>query len=111
MQKINQFSNTMIFFTSAGIAKAGGGVDPKFFSSNVASNDLRVPMIVNFPGKIPAGRISKLRWSTMDFAPTVLEIGRVKPMVGFTGISILPTLLGQSGTTTNLAPPRLDGSF
>ena len=106
LQKINQSSNTMIFFTSAGIAKAGGGVDPKFFSSNVASNDLRVPMIVNFPGKIPAGRVSKLRWSTMDFAPTALEIGHVKPVAGFTGISILPVLRGQSGTNNPALPAR-----
>ena len=104
LQKINQFSNTAVFFSSAGIAQAAGGVDPKFFSSNVSSNDLRVPMIVNWPGKIPAGRVSKLKWSAMDFAPTALQIAHVKPAASFTGISILPTLLGQSGTTTNIVP-------
>ncbi len=106
LQKINQASNTMIFFTSAGIAKAGGGADPKFFSSNAASNDLRVPMIVNCPGKIPAGRVGKLRWSGMDFAPTALEIGHVKPTANFTGISILPVLRGQSGTNNPALPAR-----
>jgi arylsulfatase A-like enzyme len=104
LQKINQFSNTVIFFSSVGVAKAGGGVDPKFFSSNVASNDVRVPMIASWPGKIPAGRVSNLRWSAMDFAPTALQIGYVKPSASFTGISILPVLLGQSGTTTNVPP-------
>ncbi len=95
LQKIGQISNTVVFFSSAGVAKAGGGVDPKFFSSNVASNDLRVPMIVNWPGKIPAGRVSHLRWSARDFAPTALQIGYVKPAPDFTGFSILPALLGQ----------------
>lgn len=98
LQKINQASNTVIFFTSAGIAKAGGGVDPKFFSSNVASNDLRVPMIVNWPGKIPAGRVSNVRWSAMDFAPTALEIGYVKPAASPMGMSILPVLRSEPGT-------------
>lgn len=104
LQKLNQSSNTVVFFSSAGIAKAGGGVDPKFFSSNVASNDLRVPMIANWPGTIPPGRVSKLKWSALDFAPTALQIAHVKPAASFTGISILPTLLGQPGTTTNIVP-------
>jgi arylsulfatase A-like enzyme len=111
LQKINQSSNTVVFFTSAGIAKAGGGVDPKFFSSNVASNDLRVPMIASYPGRIPAGRVSNLRWSATDFAPTILQIAHLKPAAGFTGISILPVLRGEPGTTTNIAPPILDHAF
>jgi arylsulfatase A-like enzyme len=111
LQKINQASNTVIFFTSADIAKAGGGVDPKFFASNVSSNDLRVPMIVNWPGKIPAGRVSSLKCSPQDFAPTVLQIGYAKPAAGFTGISILPVLLGQPGTTTNIPPAKADRVF
>jgi arylsulfatase A-like enzyme len=104
LQKINQASNTVIFVTSARTAQAGGGVDPKFFASNIATNDLRVPMIVHWPGKIPAGRVSNLRWSAMDFAPTALQIGYAKPAAGFMGISVLPVLLGQSRTTTNLVP-------
>jgi arylsulfatase A-like enzyme len=111
LQKINQFSNTVFFFTSASTAKAGVGVDPKFFSSNVSTNDLRVPMIVSWPGKIPAGRVSGLRWSAMDFAPTAMQIGYAKPAPEFSGISILPVLLGQSGTTTNTPPARADRVF
>jgi arylsulfatase A-like enzyme len=104
LQKINQASNTVIFVTSARSAQAGGGADPKFFASNIATNDLRVPMIVNWPGKIPAGRVSNLRWSAMDFAPTAWQIGYAKPAASFMGISVLPVLLGQSRTTTNLVP-------
>jgi len=106
LQKIQQSSNTVIFFTSAGIVKAGGGVDPKFFASNVASNDLRVPMIVNWPGNIPAGRVSKLKCSAMDFAPTALQIAYAKPPASFTGISILPVLRGEPGT--NPSSPLLN---
>ncbi|HXI69553.1 MAG TPA: sulfatase-like hydrolase/transferase [Verrucomicrobiae bacterium] len=104
LQKFNQFSNTVFFFTSASTAKAGGGVDPQFFASNVATNDLRVPMIVSWPGKIPAGRVSNLRWGAKDFAPTALQIGYVKPAANFTGISVLPVLLGHPGTNTPALP-------
>ena len=106
LQKINQASNTVIFVSSASTAKAGGGADPGFFSSNVASNDLRVPMIVSWPGKIPAGRVSSLRWSAMDFAPTALQIGYAKPAASFTGISILPALRGEPGTNSPALPAR-----
>lgn len=108
LQKIGQASNTVIFVASASPAKAGGGVDPKFFGSNIATNDLRVPMIVSWPGKIPAGRVSPLRWSAMDFAPTALQIGYVKPAADFTGISVLPALLGQSGTNSPALPDHRD---
>lgn len=111
LRKINQFSNTVFFFTSAGIAKAGGGADPKFFSSNISSNDLRVPMIVNWPGKIPAGRVSGRRWSAADFAPTALQIGYAKPPASFTGISVLPVLLGRPEAATNLPPARAGRAF
>jgi arylsulfatase A-like enzyme len=109
LQKAGQASNTVVFFSSAGIAKAGGGVDPNFFSSNIASNDLRVPMIVSWPGNIRAGRVSKLRWSAPDFAPTALQIAYVKPVASFTGISILPALRGEPGTNAPALPDRPDG--
>ncbi|MDD5139608.1 MAG: sulfatase-like hydrolase/transferase [Verrucomicrobiales bacterium] len=98
LQKLNQSSNTVVFFSSAGIAKAGGGADPKFFGSNVASNDLRVPMIVNWPGKIPAGRISAVKWAAKDFLPTATDIALIKPPGNIGGVSIFTALSGQTKT-------------
>jgi len=58
----------------------------------------RVPMIAYWPGHVPAGRVSQAPWSAADFAPTALEIARTKPAANYTGVSMLPLLLGQAGT-------------
>ena len=67
---------------------------------------LRVPMIVRWPGHVPAARVSAQPWSAADFAPTALEIGFVKPPADYTGISVLPALLGKPETNS---PARPDG--
>jgi arylsulfatase A-like enzyme len=56
-----------------------------------------LPMIVNWPGIIPAGRISPALWSAVDFAPTMLAMAVVKPATNYTGISVLPILTGERG--------------
>ena len=110
LQKLQMTNNVAIFFTSA--SGAENFVDPKLKTlwpaDEVAAGAPRVPMIVRWPGNIPAGRVSRQNWSAVDFAPTALQIGYVKPAADFTGISVLPVLLGQAGTITNVPPDRLD---
>jgi arylsulfatase A-like enzyme len=98
LQKLNLTNNTVIFFTSDIGPKQGGGVDPKFFQSIVSSNRLRVPMIVHWPGKIRAGQVSDFAWTASDFLPTASAIAFLEPPPGIDGISILPTLFGQTQT-------------
>jgi arylsulfatase A-like enzyme len=107
LQKIGMTNNVVIFFGGAGVPKKIAEIDPDFFHSNISTNDFRVPMIVHWSGTIPAGRVSKLRWSAPDFAPTALQIAHAKPAASFSGISILPTLLGQQGTVTNMPADRI----
>ena len=95
LQKSGMTNNAVIFFTSASTAQKGGGVDPEFFHSNISTNDLRVPMIVNWPGRIPAGQVSGVKWSPQDFLPTAAEIAFVYPVPEAEGISVLPILLGE----------------
>ncbi|MBL9205122.1 MAG: sulfatase-like hydrolase/transferase, partial [Opitutaceae bacterium] len=55
---------------------------------------LRVPMIVRWPGRVPAGRVSAEPWSFADIAPTLLELaGRSVPS-GLDGRSVVPVLTG-----------------
>ena len=56
----------------------------------------RVPMIVRWPDHVPAGHVCDADWSTVDFAPTAMEIGYADPVAGYTGTSILPKLFGPS---------------
>ncbi|MGH7953888.1 MAG: sulfatase-like hydrolase/transferase [Limisphaerales bacterium] len=95
LQKINMTNNIVIFFSSAGVPKKAGGVDPKFFQSIVSTNGFRAPMIARWPGKIPDGQVSGFKWTAADFLPTALEIAFIPPPKNIDGNSVLPTLLGQ----------------
>ncbi len=95
LQKLGMTNNAVIFFTSATVAKKGGGVDPEFFHSNISTNDLRVPMIVHWPGRIPAGKVSGLKWSPQDFLPTAAAIAFANSPTNVDGISVLPFLRGE----------------
>ena len=97
----------MIFFSSDTGPQTGGGVDPKFFQSagpfrgqrgDLYEGGLRVPMIVSWPGRIPAGQVSDFPWAAWDFLPTALQIALREPPKNIDGISVLPTLLGETQT-------------
>jgi arylsulfatase A-like enzyme len=96
LQKIGMTNNAVIFFASASIPKKSAEIDPDFFHSNVSSNDFRVPMIVRWPGRIPAGQINGLQSSPQDFLPTAAEIGFARSTVSIDGTSVLPAMLGQT---------------
>jgi len=59
----------------------------------------RVPMIVNWPGTTPAGKVSQDLVSIVDFFPTFTELAGGALPVGVTidGRSIAPQVLGQPG--------------
>jgi arylsulfatase A-like enzyme len=89
LDKLGMTNNAAIFFTSDTPARKSGGMDPAFFHSNISTNDLRVPMILFWPGHVPAGLVSGFRWSAWDFLPTAAEIGFAKMPPETTGSSIL----------------------
>ncbi len=95
LQKLGMTNNTAVFFTSDTIPKKASGVDPEFFHSNVSTNDFRVPMIVRWPDRIPAGRVSDFKWSAKDFLPTAADIAFTKPPADIDGKSVLPALTGE----------------
>jgi len=100
-------SNTVIFFTSDTGPQTGGGADPKFFQSagpfrgergDLYEGGLRVPMIVCWPGTIRSGQVSDFPWAAWDFLPTAMRIALREPRGNIDGISVLPTLLGETQT-------------
>jgi arylsulfatase A-like enzyme len=99
--------NTVVFFSSDNGPHKEGGNDPKFFESagplrgikrDLYEGGIRVPMIVRWPRKIPAGRVSDLPLAFWDFLPTAIEIAGEEPPKNLDGISFLPTLLGTTQT-------------
>jgi arylsulfatase A-like enzyme len=107
LKKFNIESNTAVFFTSDTGPHRDGGIDPKFFQSagpfrgvrgDLYEGGLRVPMIARWPGKIPAGQVSDFTWAAWDFLPTATDIALTKAPTNVDGISVLPTLFGQTQT-------------
>ena len=104
-EKLGIADNTLIIFTSDNGAHQEGGADPEFFNSNgpfrgykrdLFDGGVHVPMMAYWPGKIVAGGTSEHISAFWDMVPTFTELAGV-PMPGNTdGISMLPTLLGNS---------------
>ncbi|MGC8794282.1 MAG: sulfatase-like hydrolase/transferase, partial [Bryobacteraceae bacterium] len=62
---------------------------------NLYEGGIRVPMIVRWPGTIPAGRLSDYAWAFQDFLPTAAELAGARAPKGIDGISVASTLLGR----------------
>jgi len=97
--KSKMTNNVAIFFTSSAAPEKFANTNLNFLlpagDFRAAEKSAPLPMIVSWPGTIPAGRVSDAPWSVVDFAPTALEIGYLKPVTNFTGASVLPVLLGE----------------
>jgi len=96
--------NTVVFFSSDNGPHSEGGHDHAFFDSNgtlrgykrdLYDGGIRVPMIVRWPGHIPAGIVNDQIWAFWDFLPTAAEVAGAKAPSGIDGMSMLPVLLGE----------------
>jgi len=103
LKKLGIEKNTIIIFSSDNGPHKEGGADPDYFDSNgplkgykrdLYEGGIREPMIVKWPGKIVAGKITDHISAFWDVMPTIAEIAGVKTPKGIDGISFLPTLLG-----------------
>jgi arylsulfatase A-like enzyme len=60
---------------------------------------IRTPMIVRWPGQVPAGKVSDAVWYFADVLPTLAELAGVQAPQNIDGISVLPALLGKPQVT------------
>jgi len=104
LRELGLDDNTIVFFTSDNGPHREGGGDPNFFESSgglrgikrsLHEGGIRVPMIVRWPGHIPAGKTNSHVWAFWDFLPTAAELGGAKSVSDIDGISVVPTLLGK----------------
>ncbi len=95
--------DTIVLFTSDNGPHAEGGADPEFFDANgplrglkrdLYEGGIRVPMIVRWPGRTPAGAVSPHVWAMWDLLPTIARMVGVRGLDGLDGVSMLPALLG-----------------
>jgi arylsulfatase A-like enzyme len=94
---------TLVLFTSDNGASGQGGSDLAFFKGNgplggtmgtLREGGIRVPMIVRWPGRVPAGRTSDFVWAAWDVVPTLLEAAGVPRPDGWDGESCLTAIQG-----------------
>lgn len=104
LEETGQAENTVVFFTSDNGPHREGGNDPDFNDSNgplrgikrdLYEGGIRVPMLVRWPGRIPAGRVSDTPWWFPDVLPTVARLAKAPVPSGLDGRNIAATLAGR----------------
>lgn len=107
LQKLKLEENTVIIFSSDNGPHKEGGVDPKFMKSSgpfrghkrdLTEGGIRVPLIVRWPARVATNQVSDLLTANWDFLPTAADIAMAETPKGIDGISIFPTLTGQTQT-------------
>lgn len=97
--------NTIVFFTSDngpskiwGKDKFNSAGDQRGKKRDLLQGGVNAPMIVRWPGKVPANKVSDFKWVFYDVMPTLAEIAGAQAPDGGDGRSVLPTLLGEKQT-------------
>ena len=98
IEKLGLDERTAVFFFSD-----NGGVPSRAFNGGFRSGKgylweggIREPLIVRWPGTVPAGTIERSPVSSVDFYPTILEIAEAPDLAGHAtdGLSLMPLLRG-----------------
>jgi len=101
LEELGIDEKTIVFFTS------DNGPNPPFietFDSNgpfrgvkrqLYEGGIRMPMIVRWPGQVPAGETSDFVWTFTDFFPTAAALGGIEPPGDLDGMNVLPALRGE----------------
>lgn len=108
LEELGLADNTIVVFTSDnGTTHLKDEVDYDFFASvgslrglkgDLYEGGIRVPLIARWPGRIKAGSVSNYVTGFEDWMPTLLDLANAKTKApeDIDGISIAPTLLGES---------------
>ena len=98
LDQAGQTDNTIVLFMSDNGGSGNGGNAPlKGSKGTMWEGGLRVPFIIRWPGKVPAGKITNEFLTTLEIAPTLLAAaGAQAPAdVVLDGFDMLPILLGN----------------
>ncbi|HEX9047325.1 MAG TPA: sulfatase-like hydrolase/transferase, partial [Verrucomicrobiae bacterium] len=112
LQQGGMTNNVAIFFSGAVAPRNFASTNLNFLKlpgevcGGTDAAHLRAPMLVRWPGHVPAGQVNPQPWSAADFAAMALEIGFVNPPAS----SKLPLLLGNAAAPApKPAPSKPDG--
>ena len=89
--------NTIVIFSSDGPWFLGSSGRLRGRKGSTFEGGVRVPLLVRWPGRIPAGRVSNALVSAMDWVPTLTAITGAAPSPKkLDGINIEPLLTGRT---------------
>jgi arylsulfatase A-like enzyme len=78
----------------------------------VYETEIRVPLILRYPGRVPAGAAFPGPVQVIDLMPTLLDLAGIQPKQGLQGTSMVPLLTGQDNGANRAAFTELaDDSF
>ena len=112
LKELNVFENTIIFFTSDNGPTYAGGAKSEYFDSaapfssaqgrgkgSVYEGGIRVPFIVQWPGKISPSSSSDHPGIFYDVLPTFCDLAGIEIPGETDGLSIVPTITRSGGQT------------
>jgi arylsulfatase A-like enzyme len=104
LDRLDLAKNTIvIFFSDNGPwlsygDHAGSAVPLREGKLTAFDGGMRSPLIVRWPGKVPAGRVSDDPWMAIDWLPTLTELAGGKlPTLKIDGLSATALVLGEPG--------------
>lgn len=97
LREFGELENTLILVTGDNGSPVPGA------KGSLYDLGTHVPMVVVWPGKVPAGAVVNDLVSQIDFAPTFLEIAGVQPSATMTGKSFLDLLIANEDGQSNLS--------
>ena len=105
LKRLGLDDNTLVLFTSdnGAASRWGGGNAPlSGFKGTTMEGGMRVPCVVRWPGKVPAGKTCDELAITMDLLPTFAKLAGAKPPGDriIDGRDIWPLLSGAAGART-----------
>lgn len=103
LERLRLRENTLVIWTSDNGAvqrnpPQGSDAPYRGFGYDTSEGAMRMPCIMRWPGRIPAGRTTDELCSTMDLLPTFARLaGASLPPAPIDGHDIRPLLFGESG--------------